>query len=377
MTERKGEKLLPGFPRKGKFQTKEEVDAYFASDKIQCLLCGKWFKCIAGMHLKLKHGITMEDYREMFGLPWKRGLTGRASHKTISAAAKRRFLKRDLNEMLENMRSVKTSPPRASQPFARDYIKRLAQSRKARYQPEDFEAVLERMRVQERTAYDVCGDPDMPSESTFRIYLENHPEFKEKHRKVHYELPYPVQVASHDLSPQIYIDCKDLRARGMSLKKIAKSMGISRTRIKRILYNGPGGYPDRKAFSGRREEDYEAILDRMRDQQRRLRDVCNDLDLPSYKMWVTFKKKHPEFEEKYWRVIDSFPYPVQIRFGIHSPGLIAVCRRMRSRGKTFKEIGDELGVSMNSAWNLLRKIEKKENNSPAAPADFKKANNDR
>ncbi len=80
---------LPGFPRKGKFQTKEEVDAYFLPDKIQCLLCGEWFKSIGGNHLTTVHGITADEYREMYGLPWHRGLTGRINHKKRSKSARR------------------------------------------------------------------------------------------------------------------------------------------------------------------------------------------------------------------------------------------------------------------------------------------------
>lgn len=77
----KQENFPPGFPRRGKFKTKEEVDAYFSSEKIQCLLCGKWFKSIGGNHMIHKLGITTDEYKEMFGLPWKRGLTGKRVYK--------------------------------------------------------------------------------------------------------------------------------------------------------------------------------------------------------------------------------------------------------------------------------------------------------
>ena len=32
------------FPWRGKFKAKQEIDDYFSGNKVQCLLCGKWFK---------------------------------------------------------------------------------------------------------------------------------------------------------------------------------------------------------------------------------------------------------------------------------------------------------------------------------------------
>ena len=35
-------------------------------DKVQCQICKKWFKQLTGTHLKNKHNITFEKYKEMF-----------------------------------------------------------------------------------------------------------------------------------------------------------------------------------------------------------------------------------------------------------------------------------------------------------------------
>ena len=56
------------------FKTKEDIEYYFKGDKIQCLICGKWFKALNG-HFKA-HGLNVDQYKEMFGLPWSRGLCG-------------------------------------------------------------------------------------------------------------------------------------------------------------------------------------------------------------------------------------------------------------------------------------------------------------
>ncbi len=38
------------------------------SDKLQCLVCGNWYKGIVNLHTKPKHGITVSEYKEMFGI---------------------------------------------------------------------------------------------------------------------------------------------------------------------------------------------------------------------------------------------------------------------------------------------------------------------
>ena len=57
-----------------RYLTKEQIEYYFKGDKIQCLICEKWFKAL-GPHL-LTHGYNVDKYKEMFGLPWSRGLVG-------------------------------------------------------------------------------------------------------------------------------------------------------------------------------------------------------------------------------------------------------------------------------------------------------------
>ncbi len=349
MGERIRGKLLPGFPQKGKFQTKEEVDAYFATDKIQCLLCGKWFKKIGGMHLTFKHGFTADDYKEMFGLPWLRGLGGALNYEKNVKAGKRKYAKRDKEQMVKILRSGKPSPPRTHQPFRRDFATRLGVSMKGRsnYRPEDFEAVLERMREQERTMNDVCGDPDMPSGNTWRIYIKKHPELKEKYRETLYELPYPLQAASRDLSPRFSIDCRDLRARGMNMKKIAESLGVTPHLVRRVLRDAPGGFRplDRRSPTKWRLKDFEAGLDRMRKQQRTLNDVCGDPDLPSTQIWREIEKRHPDFEKKAREIQSHFSYPLQSRTGCVSTRFIIDCQRLRAGGMRLSAIAHALGLS--------------------------------
>ena len=71
------DKAISGYPKTGAFQTPEEVYDYFNAEKITCLLCGKEYKALAA-HLQI-HGISADEYKGMYGLPWRTGLTGTAT----------------------------------------------------------------------------------------------------------------------------------------------------------------------------------------------------------------------------------------------------------------------------------------------------------
>ncbi len=201
----KKDNLPPGFPWKGKFRTKEEVEAYFATDKIECLLCGKWFKVIGGAHLIRAHGITGDEYKEMFGLPWSRGLVGKLSREKSSVRMKGEWADGKMVNTREKLKRMRPGAARPFQPFHRDFLsKSMAAYQASRrvYQREDFEAILDRMREQQRIIGEVCEDADMPSFNMVREYLMKNPEFAEKIKQTVYSLPYSLQMKSRKASPQ-------------------------------------------------------------------------------------------------------------------------------------------------------------------------------
>jgi hypothetical protein len=61
------------------FRTRRQVERYFGGKTIKCLLCGRRFGRLS-FHLAAKHGVTTDDYKSRFGLPWHRGLTSALSH---------------------------------------------------------------------------------------------------------------------------------------------------------------------------------------------------------------------------------------------------------------------------------------------------------
>jgi predicted transcriptional regulator len=61
-------------PEREPFQTREQVDEYLSGETVECLICGRRFNGLH-MHLKFKHGISDDDYRQRYGIPLSRALT--------------------------------------------------------------------------------------------------------------------------------------------------------------------------------------------------------------------------------------------------------------------------------------------------------------
>lgn len=80
-------KVMAGFPILEPFRSKQDVDRYLGQPKIQCLLCGKWYKRLAG-HLRI-HEISEDEYRERYRIPWSAGLLGTEAWQKYSASAHR------------------------------------------------------------------------------------------------------------------------------------------------------------------------------------------------------------------------------------------------------------------------------------------------
>ena len=72
------------FTPPGPFQTMAEVREYVSGDRIQCLVCGKYYRRLQYLHLSA-HDMTADDYRERFGIPWSMSLTSAPSRKATSS----------------------------------------------------------------------------------------------------------------------------------------------------------------------------------------------------------------------------------------------------------------------------------------------------
>jgi hypothetical protein len=161
------------------FQTMKEIDDYFQGDRVQCLLCGKWFASL-GNHVRI-HGVGHRQYKLRYGLPLNRGLTASKVHDAM------RRVHQDLYSLGVNPLSDEALRLRGSavsktmsksrnlsQPFNK---RRQAETHKfssasvAKTTARDVRAVLARARGEGRTIKDVCGDSDMASCTSFYAQL--------------------------------------------------------------------------------------------------------------------------------------------------------------------------------------------------------------
>ena len=85
--------ILDGFPVEPHPFSLDEVRAYFSGDVIQCLLCGKKYRML-GVHLKRVHEVWADDYKAMYGLSWRRGLTSEDCHRVIGDVVLKRLEER-------------------------------------------------------------------------------------------------------------------------------------------------------------------------------------------------------------------------------------------------------------------------------------------
>ena len=231
-------KVLKGFPWDGKFQTKEEVYRYCSGDRIQCLLCGKWFQRLP-FHLKAIHDITSDEYREMYGLPWKRGLCGRDYSLKFSEIMNKRRANGFHPDIDAARKRVDHASRRSDQPFftkIRSENIITGNEKRRKYSHEDFQNVLKRMLDEHKTLGEVSRDPDMPSEWVIYNYSRKNKEFKKALDATYEQLPFSVQARAKKLNEDIFRKViRILQQSGYSVPKISRFLGVGENTIRRRL----------------------------------------------------------------------------------------------------------------------------------------------
>jgi len=81
-----------GYPIEPRPFTYDEIKAYQSTPRIVCLLCGNDFDSLA-KHLVYVHRVTVKEYKEMYGLPNKRGLSSPRASKNYAEAARKELEK--------------------------------------------------------------------------------------------------------------------------------------------------------------------------------------------------------------------------------------------------------------------------------------------
>lgn len=107
MTKKQNYYPLEGYPKTTMFSSLKDIKEYLNGEKITCLLCGRAYKSITG-HVAV-HGISTDEYKEKYGLPYRQGLTSSGTKaKNVANGLKNPSLSR-----LTNMSEIREKSHRA------------------------------------------------------------------------------------------------------------------------------------------------------------------------------------------------------------------------------------------------------------------------
>lgn len=74
-------------------------------------------------------------------------------------------------------------------------------------------------------------------------------------------------------------------------------------------------------------------------------EVAADPDMPGRSFFDTYKRKHPEYERQFEKIWENLPFAVQARGNRLGERFTREVVKLKKRGLTDKEIGQELGVT--------------------------------
>ncbi len=242
-------KVLPGYPWEGKFATIEEINNYFDGDRLICLLCGKPFKRLA-WHLPKIHGYTEDQYRERYGLPFRRGLTCSKTKEKYSKATKKRMADGTMYLITPKDRAKAHLAAKSQrfQPFRRDLtIKNSLKVHglEVEYKKEDAIKVLNTMVLEDKLLSEVCKRDETPSQSWMYSLMNKDPSIKGLYEDALEKLSYATLASGEMLPSKFTNEVIALNKAGRNQYEIARMFGVHVMTINKHLHKkareGAGG----------------------------------------------------------------------------------------------------------------------------------------
>lgn len=171
--------VQPGFPKEFVFEAREAVDEYLNADRIVCLLCGNDFRSLEP-HLSRAHEMSADEYREKYGLPYRRGLCCADFSERKSEQAKQMFGENRERQMAALMaakavQAVNGNPQRNKPTFWKN--------ERTQYSREHYEEFVRRV-LAGRAVSDVSDDEDVPTSQTVYWYMKRDKDFAKKYKSL-------------------------------------------------------------------------------------------------------------------------------------------------------------------------------------------------
>ncbi|MFZ2809401.1 MAG: MucR family transcriptional regulator, partial [Desulfosalsimonadaceae bacterium] len=156
------------------FTTKAQIDDYYAGEFIYCLICGAPKLRTLGSHLYRKHkGVSVDDYKIMFGLPHSRGVCSDVTSKRNADALLRRKDLGDRSMILtpetrwKGQHAPKYQPPifakKRLRENGRKAVEELKKRSLCRISDIDWEKFLQTVQETGKGINSLCHQEGMPS----------------------------------------------------------------------------------------------------------------------------------------------------------------------------------------------------------------------
>lgn len=227
--------VLPGFPMPPQPFSKREIDEYFSNDLIQCLICGKSYRRLA-RHLIL-HDLVEDEYRDLYGLPYRTGLNGKLAHAAYSSAMCKRIKE---GYQMPNLDEARAKAHRAAkharfQPFRLEVAREnISHSNGRDAYPQELAVEVLKKVLTGRTIPSVCAGPGMPSRTWIAGQMHDKPELKKWFLDALEKLDYPLQAAvGYGMQPRFWREVNRRRGVEQSDHQIAAATGVSAMTVNR------------------------------------------------------------------------------------------------------------------------------------------------
>ena len=229
---------------KNRMKTKADVEDYFDGDRIECLICGKWFKSLA-THIVRIHGVTVDEYKIKFNLPWGRGLVANETRDNCSNAIKKRIAEGNTPfiNFIGNPETMKKAQQAKKRMFRNYDIERvLSQGHEVNnfYKQKTEEkavSILDAMESEQIPACYVCMLPDVPGLHNLTAACKRNASIRQRYEKIKSSLPSMIEGKTGMSRKEIKDTVMKLREEGKTTADIATDVDIGKTTVKRILRN--------------------------------------------------------------------------------------------------------------------------------------------
>jgi hypothetical protein len=233
------------------FQTREEVNEYLTSTpSIECLLCHKRFDSLAG-HVSKKHGITLIEYKEKFGLPRTKPLCTELVRNLFRESYHHRKSLGDKSLLLlqerftdEQLNDYRKKPRHCIPVYERKALSGISElGRKAHKEKREedktrmitsidwgnFLIVLELSKLPLK---ELVLSPGMPTRKAISIKCKRDCDFKSAYFNIYHRRKIAIRTHKKDIYRDRVLD--DV-GKGESVSNMARKYCIGETTIRRML----------------------------------------------------------------------------------------------------------------------------------------------